>query len=277
MNELDRKKTIGRVIAFSVLVTALAWIAPVLGGSPSSPGLGFILWGTAPLFVSLLIRAVTRDWSDLGIKPAIGKNLRWYLVSLLAFPVLMVLTLFVGVLLGLSSFTEFSLGKFLSTFLTALPIFFIFAVFEEFGWRGYLSPKLDALGLNRFAASAIVGIVWATWHMPFIRELNWVYASSEPSLGVFIPRYTLLMFAFAILFGEIRNITGSVWPAVIMHAILNSFGHPLDAEYVSYAGGMEFLGSIGTGLILILFVGLLGAIIHRWRLEHVRGTKVGFS
>jgi len=131
MNELDRKNTIGRVIAFSVLVTALAWIAPALGGSPSTPGPGFILWGIAPLLVSIIMRATTRDWSDLGIKPALGKNLLWYLASILGFPALMLLTLLVGVVLSLSSLTDFSLGKFLQTFLTALPIFFIFAIFEE--------------------------------------------------------------------------------------------------------------------------------------------------
>jgi len=161
MNDVDRKKTIWRVIAFSALVTVVAWVAPLLGGSPSAPGLGFVLWGTAPLLVSILIRAATKDWSDLGAKPAFGKNLRWYLISLLALPILMIVTLLIGILLGFSSINEFALGKFLPTFLSALPIFFIFAIFEEVGWRGYLSPKLDSFGLNRFVASAIVAVVWA--------------------------------------------------------------------------------------------------------------------
>jgi hypothetical protein len=87
MNDSERKKTIRYIVIFSVLVIAVAWTGPLLGGDPTSQGLGFLIWGTAPILVSLLMRAVTRDWSDLGIKPGFRKNFRWYLVSLLAYPV----------------------------------------------------------------------------------------------------------------------------------------------------------------------------------------------
>jgi len=267
MNDSGRKNTIRNVVIFSILVNVVAWIAPLMGGSPSSPGLGFILWGIAPLLVSVVLRAVTRDWSDFGIRPAIRRNAWWYFVSFLAFPVLMLLTLFVGLLFSISTVSEFSGGEFLQTVLTALPIFLVFAIFEEVGWRGYLSPKLDSLGINRFTASAIVAIVWATWHMPYIRELTWVY--SPENLGLFVPRYYLLCFAFSMLFGEIRVITGTFWPAVLMHGVANSFGHPLAAEYVSSATGTDYIGSISTGLILIVFVGLLGTAINRWRIKNL--------
>lgn len=265
LTDSERNKITWRIVIFSVLVNVVAWIGPLLGGSPSSPGLGFILWGTAPLLVSLIMRFLTRDWSDRGIKPAIGKNFRWYIISFLALPVLMVTTLLIGILLSVSSVSEFALGKFLQTVLTALPIFFIFAIFEEVGWRGYLVPKLDSLGMNRLVASAIVAVVWATWHMPYIRELTWVYSSED--LLVFIPRFYLLCFAFSILYGEIRSLTATFWPAVLMHAIGNAFGHPLAAEYVKNMAGMEYLGSISNGLILIALVGFLGALINRLRLR----------
>ncbi|MCJ7534349.1 MAG: hypothetical protein MUO57_02310, partial [Anaerolineales bacterium] len=87
MNDSDRKKTIRYIVIFSVLVNLVAWTGSLLGGDPTSPGLGFLIWGTAPILVSLLMRAVTRDWSDLGARPAIRTNIRWYLVSLLAYPV----------------------------------------------------------------------------------------------------------------------------------------------------------------------------------------------
>lgn len=265
MNDSGRKKTIWLVVLFSILVNALAWIAPLLGGSPSSPGPGFILWGSAPLLVSLLMRAATRDWSDLGLKPAIGKNAIWYLVSLLALPVLMVLTLFVDGLFSVASVSGFSPGKFLQTILTAIPVFFIFAIFEEVGWRGYLSPKLASLGINGYLAAMLVGVVWASWHLPYIRELAWVYSSED--LVTFIPRFYLTCIALAIIFGEIRNITATLWPAVLMHAVINSFGHPLSAEYVTFTAGTEYLGSISNGLIFIAFVLFLGVAIHRWRPE----------
>jgi membrane protease YdiL (CAAX protease family) len=263
MNASERKKTTWHIVIFSVLVTVIAWIAPLLGGSPTSPGLGFILWGTAPLIVSLLMRAATRDWSDLGIKPAIGKNIRWYIISLLGYPVIMVLTLVVGVLISVSSVSGFSLGQYLQTALAAVPIFFIFAIFEEVGWRGYLSPKLASLGINNYLASALLAVVWTAWHIPYLRELTWVYASED--LLTFVPRYYLVLFALAILYGEIRSITATFWPAVLMHAVSNSFGHPLAAEYVTVAAGKEYLASVSTGLIMIVLTFLLAVGINRWR------------
>ena len=268
MNNVERKNTIWHIVIFSVLVTVLALVSPFLGGSPASPGPGFILWGTTPLLVSLLIRTVTRNWSDFGLKPAFRKTAKWYLVSLLTFPLVMVLTLIVDVSLSLVSVSEFPLGKYLQTALTALPIFFIFAIFEEVGWRGYLSPKLDSLGINRLTASAIVAVVWGTWHMPYIRELTWVYSSnSSESLIAFIPRFYFVCFALALVYDEIRSITGTFWQAVLMHAIGNSFGHPFIAEYVNFSAGMEYLGSISNGLFMIAFTLILGVIINRWRLR----------
>lgn len=265
MSDIERKKTIRNIILFSILVNVTAWIAPLLGGSPASMGPGFLLWGVAPLLVSLVIRAVTRDWSDLGIKAAIGKNSSWYMLSFVSIPFLMLVTLLVDILLSVASVSEFTLGNFLQTVLTALPIFFIFAIFEEVGWRGYLSPKLASLGINRYLSAALVAVVWASWHLPYIGELTWLNNTGD--FGTFIPRFYLVSFAMALVYGEIRNSTATLWPAVLMHAVANSFGHPLSAEYVKYATGTEYLGSISNGLIFITVVLLLGVAITRWRLN----------
>ena len=262
MNNSARKKTIGYIGMYCFLVTGAAFVSPLLGGSPSSPGLGFILWGTAPLLVAVVMRTVTRDWADAGLKPAIRKNIPWYIISILAFPLMTVLTLLIGEIISVSSFSGFSMAPYLKTFLSALPIFFIFAVFEEFGWRGYLVPKLASMGINTYLASAVVAIVWTTWHLPYLRELVWVYSSED--LIAFIPRYYLALFAFAILYNEIRIITGSVWPAVLMHCLTNSFGHPLAADFLTIAPGKDVLVS-ASGLFMIAFAGLLGIALNRWR------------
>jgi membrane protease YdiL (CAAX protease family) len=272
VNASEQKKTIWLVVIYSLLVNGIAWTAPLLGGSPSSMGPGFILWGSAPLLVSLLMRAAPRDWSDLGLKPAIGKNIHWYVISFLALPALMVMTLLVDILLSIASVAGFLPGKFLQTMFMALPVFFIFAIFEEVGWRGYLSPKLASLGLNRYLAAVLVGVVWASWHLPYIRELTWVYSSEN--LATFIPRFYLVCIALSLVLGGIRNISETFWPAVLMHAVINSFVHPLSADYVTFVAGTEYLGSISTGLFYIVFVILLGWVIARWGTEKAALSKL---
>jgi membrane protease YdiL (CAAX protease family) len=265
MNELERRNTIWLVVVFSILVSIVAWVAPMLGGGPSSPGLGFILWGTAPLMVSLLMRTVTRDWSDLGGRPAIRKNLRWYVIGSLTIPLVMILTLIIDLMFSIASFSGFSAWEFLKTFLIALPIFFIFAIFEEVGWRGYLAPKLDALGASRYFSSALIAVVWASWHLPYMAELTWVYDGPQQNLAAFVPRFYLVCFALAILYGEIRSITSTFWPAVLMHAVGNAFGHPFAADYVRLTPGTEYFASISNGLLFIILIGLLGIAIKQWR------------
>jgi hypothetical protein len=89
-------------------------MGPLLGGNPAEPGPGFVLWGTAPMVVAVLIRCVTRDWTDLGIKPAFKKNVRGYVISFLACPIRMALTLIFGVLISATSISGFSLVPYVS-------------------------------------------------------------------------------------------------------------------------------------------------------------------
>jgi membrane protease YdiL (CAAX protease family) len=266
----ERKKTIWYIVIFCILVTLTAFISPWLGGNPAKPGIGFILWGIAPMLVALLMRLVTRDWSDAGFKPEIRKNARWYIAIILTWPAMLVLTVLIGEMTGVSSVSGFVMASYLKTVLPAFAFFFIFAIFEEFGWRGYLVPKLASIGINNYLAYAITAVVWATWHIPFFDELAWVHGSE--SYITYIPRFYLSMFALSILFYELRLVTGSVWSAVLIHGLVNAVGHPLAAEYVKIVPGREHLGSISTGLFIIIFTGLLGMALNRWQMR-----KAGLS
>ena len=44
---------------------------------------------------------------------------------------------------------------------------FIKNIFEEFSWRGYLTPKLIELKLNDWFIYIISGLVWALWHAAY--------------------------------------------------------------------------------------------------------------
>lgn len=263
MNSPDRKKTIRCLVIFAVLVNAVAWIGRMMGGDPTTPGIGFLIWGTAPVLVSVLMRAVTRDWSDFGGRPGVKKSARWYLLSLLAYPVAIALVLTIGSLISATSISGFSTASFIKAILPALAIYFFFAIFEEVGWRGYLAPKMYSLGINIYLANALVAVVWASWHLPYIVELS---SYTTEGLETFLPRFYLGAFAFSLVYGEIRIRTGSFWPAVLMHWTGNAIANPLVAGFVTLAAGKEYLGSIGVdGVLMIALFGLLGVMLVRRR------------
>ncbi len=267
MIDKKRKKPLVLSLVFIAAVLGLAFLAPLLGGSPSNPGLGFILWGTAPLLVAVIIRLAAKDWSDSGFKLNLKKNALCYIIAAVAFPVMTLFSFIICGWVGVSTFNGFSMGKFLGAFLPALPVFFVFAVFEEVGWRGFLVPKLASTGMNMVLMNAIIAVVWAAWHLPYFQELSWVYSSEN--LWSFIPRFFLAMFAFSILYTEIRLLSNSVWPAVIMHCFMNAFGHPLAADFLHIAPGQEYLAS-STGLVIIMLTALLGVGLYFMRVKHMK-------
>ncbi len=55
---------------------------------------------------------------------------------------------------------------FLASLLVGPTLNGIFAFGEEFGWRGYLLPKLMPLG--KLQAYTLVGVIWGLWHAPLI-------------------------------------------------------------------------------------------------------------
>lgn len=271
MNDSERKKSIRLVVAFSFLVTLIAFCSPLLGGSPSAPGLGFIIWGTTPLTVAALIRIVTRDWSDAGLNPAFRKNIKWYVAVVFVCPLLVGCTLLFGAAISSVAVSDFSAVAYLNLVLPGIAIFFIFAIFEEFGWRGFMVPKLAAAGLNNYVAAAVVAVVWTTWHLPYINELTWTYNTTQ-ELVFFIPQYYLLMFAYSILYYELRMITDSIWPCVLLHSLTNAVQHPLAAEYLIIAPGKAYLLSF-SGFVMAILVGFLGITLNRWRRRTNRLSK----
>lgn len=95
------------------------------------------------------------------------------------------------------------------------------ALGEEAGWRGYMMPKMIKLwGIRRAIVAG--GIIWGIWHWPltyighnFGRDY-WGY----PYTG-FATMCIICIFIGIILTYLVYK-SGSVWPAVILHAVNNT-------------------------------------------------------
>jgi len=102
-------------------------------------------------------------------------------------------------------------------FTLAIPLNMIFTFGEEFGWRGYLLPRLSPLG--GVQAAIITGIVWGLWHAPII-ILNGYNYPGHPWLGVVM--MVIFTVALSMIFAWLRFRSGSVWPSTLAHAAFNA-------------------------------------------------------
>ncbi|MGF6885624.1 membrane protease YdiL (CAAX protease family) [Nocardia sp. GAS34] len=100
----------------------------------------------------------------------------------------------------------------------ALFVFGLLPCFgEEWGWRGYLIPKLLPLGI--WPALLIDGVLWAVWHAPLLlRGFN--YGSTDVA-GIAEMIVSCVLAAIVLGWLDLRS--GSAWPAVIAHSSNNTF------------------------------------------------------
>jgi membrane protease YdiL (CAAX protease family) len=87
---------------------------------------------------------------------------------------------------------------------------------EEVGWRGFLLPRLsDRVGPE--AASLLVGIIWAVWHVPLFLIPG--TGSDGQSFPIYLLHVTALSVAMTWLF---RRSGGSLLLVMVMHAAVNN-------------------------------------------------------
>jgi membrane protease YdiL (CAAX protease family) len=97
-----------------------------------------------------------------------------------------------------------------------IPVFVmqsVFAIGEEFGWRGWLATRAASWGFWRLAL--VSGLVWIVWHLPVLAVIG-----DRPLWDIVI--YFAGMLPWAPLLLALRWRSGSVWPAVLAHGAINS-------------------------------------------------------
>jgi len=144
------------------------------------------------------------------------------------------------------AFTLPSLMALLPTFLFILLLGG--PVQEEFGWRGYALPRLQARW-GALGASLILGAVWALWHLPF-------YAMSGSGMeGTPLPTYILYHLGLAGIMTWLHNRTaGSVFTAILMHTMANFVSNVLPTHNAQVHDSRSYLF---LALIYIVVAGVL--------------------
>lgn len=108
------------------------------------------------------------------------------------------------------------LDQILAATVWVIPVFLmqsVFAIGEEFGWRGWLATRAAAWGF--WPLALVSGVVWIVWHLPVIAVIG-----DRPPWDIVI--YFAGMLPWAPLLLALRWRSGSVWPAVMTHGAINS-------------------------------------------------------
>jgi len=270
------RTTIRNLTIYIIVVLAIGWIGrglDVLMDNPASEGLGILLWIITPLGFSLLLRTFAGDgWKDFGIKPHFKGNMSWYVIALLIYPVTTVFILIIGSGFGMITFPNSSLstlGLIIQAFALAILPLFIKNIFEEAAWRGYLAPKVYSLRLNDFVGHLIVGLVCGAWHIPyylFFLDRAVLSEFTTLNLPIFIPLAIVVTISWAMVYGEIRLLTKSIWPAVLMHAVEDALLIMLIADhYIQILPGTDWFISPMSGLISVIFFLAIGIGLRQLR------------
>ncbi|WP_395695641.1 CPBP family intramembrane glutamic endopeptidase [Nocardioides sp.] len=88
----------------------------------------------------------------------------------------------------------------------------LFLLTEEAGWRGALLPRVQH-GVGPAAASLIIGVLWAVWHLPLVAN------PAEHDRGLPVGPFLILIVATSVLVtGLVNAAGGSVVVAAVFHA-----------------------------------------------------------
>jgi membrane protease YdiL (CAAX protease family) len=214
----ERQKGVTYYLLTLTMAILVATLGPT-GGPGDSDRLQILNMLTATAGVLLMLLVVTRDgyrragWAQLALHRA---GWRYWALALLAPAAILGASYAAATLVGAVSW------HFASDTLINLAINIVigsgFALTEEVGWRGYLLPKLAAG--NRRAAPALVGFLHGVWHLPLML-LTTAYNPVGNRLIV-VPMFLAVLTGAGVLYGYLRDRSGSTWPAVLAHGTFNA-------------------------------------------------------
>jgi len=197
------------------------WASTLDSANPAMTSVGVSIGAMGPLFMAIVLRKLTRQgWHNAGLGVRLKQNKRWYAFSIFYTPVVIILITTISLMTGTAQMAPdhmAAVNSMLTTFGVVLVPMLFLSVGEEFGWRGYLEPGLWSINKRIVLNHVFVGVIWGFWHFPIL-----LFNPSSDTNVVQLLMVILGCVALAIIYGQIRLWSDSVWPCVILHAVSNA-------------------------------------------------------
>ncbi|MEL4456657.1 type II CAAX endopeptidase family protein [Lutimonas vermicola] len=234
------------IILFSIIVMGLSSLICFISYKFDNSNLAIFTVFT-PSLLALLFTAFTKGRKgihDLFIKQTIKRtSIKWLLLSLLGIPLIASFAVLTNLNFDVSAFSLRT-----TQLVPQVIIIILIALGEEYGWRGFLLPKL----MNKFNllySSIILGLIWACWHFP-----AYLIGSGVPLQMNFM--VFLLWVLLATLFiSWIYYYTRSVLTSILVHIGANAAFNYLFIL-------PEFTGSMNTFWLLILYMSVVVLAVY---------------
>jgi uncharacterized protein len=139
---------------------------------------------------------------------------------------------------------------------------------EEIGWRGYALPRLaNALGFT--AASVVLGIIWALWHLPLFLIAN-TDSTAQP-----IVTFVLAVIPISVAMTWVYlNTGGSLVPLMLMHAAINNTGEIVPSSNPNPPGVLSLVApKLAWLTIIVLWLAAAFFLIRMSRVQRHSSHK----
>lgn len=299
-----KKQDLKRILVYLGITFGLTWVYcflvlyPIVNGESLSgvPSIAAQLLTAACMFFPaigvLLTRLITKEgFKNTWLKPNIKKNIRYYLLAWFGPGVLTFAGAGLYFLLVPGSFDPdcgymrltmaaagmpyeaqavpmnlLMLIQIVQAFFLSPIMNFVTCFGEEWGWRGYLLPKVSK-HFSAIPTLLITGIIWGLWHAPL------TIIGHNYGLGYWGFPFTgiAMMCVFCVVLGVFMSYvtlkTRSCIPAILTHGAINGIG--AIGIYFTFDGGNPFVGPAPTGIIGIIpfIIAAFFMIIHLKRNE----------